>query len=145
MSKEAIERAILEQLNAKRKSVLNHNAINALFGAFTDPVGSLGKIFIGRGDVVEAEKQKITQEMILDLLCKIDEVITQTAKASEAKGITLSGLIETSANGADKVVGVQIDNNSGPVTLRPGTHIRTTANGSRSVTGLRIGGETEKK
>jgi len=139
MSKEAIEQEINAQLGAKRKKVLNRNAISALFGAFSDPVGALGKIFIGRGDAIEAERQKIAQDLMLELLCKIDEAISQTAKQSAAQGVTLNGLIETTTQGVESVIGVHIAENSSAVTLQAGTHIRTSATGAQSVTGLKIG------
>jgi len=140
VSKEAIEQEINMQLEAKRKKVLNRNAMSALFGVFSDPVGALGKIFIGRGDAVEAEKQKIAQDLMLELLCKIDEAISQTVNQSASQGVVINGLIETTAQGAETVIGVHIAENSGAVTLQPGTHIRTSATGSQSVTGLKIGG-----
>lgn len=140
MSKEAIEQEIYAQLEAKKKKVLNRNAINALFGVFSDPVGALGKIFMGRGDAIEAEKQKIAQELMLDLVCKIDEAISQTAHQSASQGITINGLIETTVQGAQAVIGVHITETSGAVALQPGTHIRTNATASQNVTGLKIGG-----
>jgi len=120
MNKQTIEQHIYAQLEVMKKSILNRNAVSALFGAFKDPIGALGKIFIGRGDAVEAAKQKIAQNLMLELLCKIDEAISQTAQQSAAQGVTVEGLIETSAHGAESVVGVHIAENSGPVTLQPG-------------------------
>lgn len=145
MNKQAIEYAIGEQLALRKKSVLNRNAISALFGAFADPVGALGKIFVGRGDAIEAEKQRISQDVMIELLCRIDDAISKAAQASAGQGVTISGLIETSAHGAESVVGVHIGENSGAVNLQPGTHIRTSATASRNVTGLQIGGKTIKE
>lgn len=145
MNKQAIEDAISEQLALRKKSVVNRNAIDALFGAFADPVGALGKVFVGRDDAIEAEKQRISQDVMIELLCRIDDAISKAAQVSAGQGVTISGLIETSAHGAESVVGVRIAENSGAVNLQPGTHIRTSATGSRNVTGLQIGGKTTKE
>ena len=145
MNKQAIEEAISEQLVLRKKNVLNRNAISALFGAFSDPIGAIGKVFVGRDDAINAEKQRIAQDVMIELLCKIDDAISQAAQVSAVQGVTINGLIETSAHGAESVVGVHIAENSGAVTLQPGTHIRTSATSSRSVTGLQIGGMTTKE
>lgn len=145
MDKKTVESAIEEQLANRKKKVLNRNAIGALFGAFSDPVGALGKIFVGRDDAIDAEKQRITQDVMLELLCKIDEAISQAAKDSGARSVVLQGLIETTAHGAESVVGVEIAENSGAVTMQPGTHIRTTATASKNVTGVKIGGKNDKE
>jgi len=145
MDKQTIESAIHAQLMNRKKKVLNRNAINALFGAFADPLGALGKIFVGRDDAIAAEKQTILQDVILEMLCRIDDTISQAANQSNAHGVTLQGLIETTAHCAESVVGVHVAENSGSVTMQPGTHIRTSATASKNVTGLKIGGRTEKE
>ena len=145
LKKQEIEGAINEQLALRKKSVLNRNAIGALFGAFSDPIGALGKIFIGRNDAIDAEKQRISQDVMIELLCKIDDAISKAAQVSDGQGITINGLIETNAHGAESVVGVHIEENSGAVNLQPGTHIRTTATASRNVTGLQIGGKLTRE
>jgi len=144
MDRQEIESAIVAELANRKRKVLNRNAISALFGAFSDPAGALGKIFVGRDDALEAEKQKIIQDVILDMLIKIDEAISQAASTSTARGFQLQGLIETTAHGAESVVGVHVAENSGSVTMQPGTHIRTFATASKSVIGVKIGGKTEK-
>jgi hypothetical protein len=144
MNKDEVEAAIAAQLNDRKKAVLNRNAISALFGAFADPIGALGQVFVGRGEAVDQEKQRIAQDVILELLCKIDDAISQASEKSEKQGINLAGLIETIAHASESVVGLSIGANSGPVTLQPGTHVRTLATGARNVTGVKIGGRDEK-
>lgn len=144
MNKQVIENAISEQLALRKKSVLNRNAISALFGALTDPIGALGKVFVGRNDAIDAEKQRISQDVMIELLCRIDDAISQAAQVSASQGVTIGGLIETIAHGAESVIGVHIAENSGPVNLQPGTHIRTSSTTSISVTGLKIGGKTKE-
>jgi hypothetical protein len=140
MNNADLQRAIDEQLSSRERRVVNRNAISALFGAFSDPMGSLGKIFLGRAEALEQERQRIEQDAILELLCRIDDAISSVAAQTNQQGITIAGLIETTATGATSVVGVDITPDAGPVTLQPGTHIRTQAIAAGSVTGLRIGG-----
>lgn len=135
-----VEVAIEARLREKKKSVLNRNAFGALFGAFADPVGALGKVFLGRGDAIDQERQRIVQDAILELLCKIDESLCKANAIADEQGIKLGGLIETIAHGGESLTGLSIGAKSGPVTLQPGTHVRTVASGVRNVTGVKIGG-----
>ena len=73
-----IERKIDEQLQAQSKKIVNRNALNALFAAFGDKSAALGQIFLGRHDALIDEHHKIEQTAILNLLCKIDNAITET-------------------------------------------------------------------
>jgi hypothetical protein len=141
MNKQHIEAAIEERLAIRKASVRNRNAIKALFGAFSDPMGSLGQIFLGGSEAVDAERQRLQQEAVLELLCKIDDAISQIAQGAESQGFVISGLIETTANHGESVVGVDIAADAGPVRLQPGTHIKTTSSGVARTTGLKIGGD----
>lgn len=141
MTRQEIEKAIESELAARRKQVLNRNAVTALFGAFTDPVGALGKIFLGRDDALETERQRIEQGVVIELLCKIDAALTQAAVESSNQGILICGLIETTVESADSVVGVHISEGMTNVTLAPGTHIHTVVTNAKDITGLQIGGK----
>jgi hypothetical protein len=140
MNKRDLKLAIEQRLNERKKSVLNRNAISAVFGAFSDPVGALGKIFLGSDDALAQEKQRIAQDVILELLCKIDESLSYANTKLEQQGIKLNGRIETIANNGESLTGLSIGTNSGPITLQPGTHVRTVASGIRNVVGVKIGG-----
>lgn len=144
MSKAEVEAAIEARLAVRESSVRNRNAIRALFGAFSDPVGSLGQIFLGGSDAVDSERQRLQQDAILELLCRIDEAIAEVGATAAAKGVEISGLIETSARDGETVVGVEIEKDAGPVRFQPGTHIKTTSIGAKSTTGLKIGGKSEE-
>jgi hypothetical protein len=130
--------AIENALAARKKTILNRNAISAFFGAFTDPGGALGKIFLGRDDALDAEKQKIAQDLALELLCRIDEAITATSRAEAAASVSIAGTIEALSNGAQRTIGVDVQG-SQPTTFAPGTIVRA-AGTSGSVIGVRIGG-----
>jgi hypothetical protein len=144
MSKSEIEAAIDTRLAERESSVRNRNALRALFGAFSDPVGSLGQIFLGGSDAVDCERQRLQQDAILELLCRIDEAISEVGSTAVEKGIEISGLIETSSRDGESVIGVEIENDAGPVRFQPGTHIKTTSIGTKTTTGLKIGGKPEE-
>jgi hypothetical protein len=140
MDTQKIKEKIDSELALRSKKVLNKNAFAALFSAFTDPVGALGKIFIGRQEALDKEQQKISIDVIIDLLCKIDDAISQAGTFATSQGVVINGLIETVAHGAEEVTGVHIADGSGPVSFKGGTVIRTTATSTKNVTGLKIGG-----
>lgn len=140
MEIDKIKSEIDARLAARQTQLLNRNAMSALFGAFSDPVGALGMIFLGRSNAIDAEKQLIAQELALELLCKIDDAISRAA----SEGINLSGLIETNAQDVELAIGVHIVPGSGPVVFSPGTHIRTNFTNVQQGVGLKIGGGTEE-
>jgi hypothetical protein len=82
-----IQKTIELELEKRKTTVLNKNAINALFEALPSPMKALGKIFIGRDEAIQTEQQKIAQDIILDLLVNIDKAITQALEASRQKGV----------------------------------------------------------
>jgi hypothetical protein len=138
MKQEEVAARIETELTKRKIKVVNKNAVSALFGAFSDPLGSLGKIFLGREDALDGEKQRISQEVVLELLCKIDAAISNAAAQSASTGVTIGGLIETTSFGSDHVVGAKVGSKSGSVEFQPGTQIKTTAHGAKTVTGLHI-------
>lgn len=138
MSQQDIIKGIEAEMTKRGQSVVNRNAYAALFSAVSDPVGALGKIFLGRQDALDAEKQRLLQDAMLELLCRIDEAITSTDAKTRAAGVTIGGTIETTAVNSEHVVGAHITAKSGSVEFLPGTHIKTTAHGAKTVTGLRI-------
>jgi hypothetical protein len=142
MDKEKIESVINERLKKEEKKVLNNNAIHALFGAFSDPIGALGKIFLGRKDAIDSEKQKIAQDIIIEMLCEIDDAISKAKSDAKSSGITIQGIIETNAHGSEHVVGVDIGQKAKSVKFEPGSHIKTSATGAKSITGLKIGSDS---
>jgi hypothetical protein len=73
MDREQVERNIEAELKKSKNRVVNRNALQALFGVYADPVGALGKVFLGRQDSLNAERARIAQDVILTLLCKIDD------------------------------------------------------------------------
>jgi hypothetical protein len=142
MGRKEIEEEIAKQLHSRKGRVLNRNAIDALFLSVSNPVEALGKVFLGREVALEAEQHRIQQEIILDILCKIEESLNKTRE----KPITqsdiiniISGEIEAHGYDADEVIGLLITSDAGPTELKLGTHIKVKGKGSKKVTGLQIG------
>lgn len=134
MDREKLDKAIQDQLASRNIQIRNRNAISALFGAVSDPVGSLAKVFFGAPQEIEAEKQRLQQEAVLDLLCRIDDAISKFSQE-----VSIDGLVETTAGSAEEVIGLHIAEGARNVRLQPGTHIRTSAAVASRVTGLKIG------
>lgn len=144
MDRDELEANIAAELATVKNTALNRNAISALFGAFGDPVGALGKIFLGRDDAVDAEKHKIERSCILDLLCDIDEALKKMHTSSASQGVTIAGLVEADGTDVDKVVAIHIQDNSPTVHFGEGSVVRAKASGSGSLTALLIGGSAPK-
>ena len=148
MDRKQVEKAILDKLRERETQIVNRNALAALFSALK--LDALGKIFLGRKDVLETEKLHIQQEIVLDLLCKIDDAIS-TAKAEVSKQkmdwTIISGEIEAYGVDVEQVTGARITPNAGPTELKPGTRIRASGERVKRVTGLDIGGspDTQKE
>ena len=147
MTKEDVEKAIEAEIGKQKKIILNRNALNALMGAFSDPVKALGQVFIGRGEAVDTERHRLEQKAIIDLLCRIDDAITSainSIKSVHGSTVVVQGLIETHGSDSDNLTGVHIAANAGQVEFKQGTHIRTSGSRVRNLTGLKIGGKKEE-
>ncbi len=142
MNKDDIRREIESELSKQNKRVVNKNAIDALFSAFPGPIQALGKVLFGHGEAIEKEKQRITIETILQLLLKIDRVISDNnGKTDGIDWKVVGGDIEAYGENAREVTGMDISYDAGPVELKPGTYIKASGKNVRRITGLRIGGK----
>ncbi len=140
MSQQEIVNAIEEQLASREIQVRNRNALSAVLGAVVDPVGALGKLFLGAGDAVASERHRIEQGHVLELVVKIDQAISDFMAVVQDSGVSVSGLIETDVTDGNSAVGLHIASGSGAVRFEPGTHIKTTTSNVSHTTGLKIGG-----
>ena len=148
MDRNEIRRAIQCKLQKHGKSVRNKNAIKALFSVFPRPVEALSRIFLGPEDALNLERITISQDLILDMLCRIDQAISAARSEAEQKGLDwkmISAEIDVRAEDTEEVTGMEIPSNSGPVELKPGTTIHVEAKRSGRVTGLKIGDESTKE
>ncbi len=143
--KAEIERRVI----SNQTRVLNKNAIDAALAAIggmlsgnpMSPIEGLMKIFFGRTEALEGEKQRQTQQIILELVCKISAALEEAEKAAQqASGISLDGLIEVTARGGQTAKGAVITENSGPTSFNPGTRIIVNSENVQHTTGLQIGG-----
>ncbi|MBC8192634.1 MAG: hypothetical protein H8E18_09650 [FCB group bacterium] len=137
--RDKVVEAIKTELKMREKSVLNKNAFDALFSAFSNPIAGLTKIFIGRNAALSVEEQRITQDHILDLLCEIDAALLKmndSIQSFKAPMTVINGLIEAHGENVDEVTGAHIEE---PVEFKPGTHIKASGKDAGSVTGLHIG------
>ncbi|UJW23499.1 MULTISPECIES: hypothetical protein [Pseudomonas] len=135
-----LQREIEDQLAKVKNRALNVNAFSALLGALEgNPLSALGKIFFGRSDAVDAERHRIEREKILDLLCAIDDKLSNTALNEAQQHHVVSGLIE--ASGVDgEVIGLDIEHDAPSVLIGKDAVIRAESSGTGKVTGGRIRG-----
>ncbi|MBI4308544.1 MAG: hypothetical protein HY684_07050 [Chloroflexi bacterium] len=149
MNREQIQKAIDCELSKRSKRVSNRNAVDALLSALGgNPFSALGKIFLGRQDALADEKLRIQQEIVLDLLSKIDDAISVAKTEATKNNVTwtvISGEIEAFGTDVEEVRGARITANAGPVELKPGTHIRASGTRAKKVIGLEVGGEDTKQ
>jgi hypothetical protein len=146
--REVVEEAIVATLKQRNKTLLTKTALKALFVVLPSPVRALGQMFLGRDEALGAERQRLQQSAIIDLLCAIDDAIAQMSeklRAAQAPTVVVEGLIETHAFNTGAATGVHVTPDAGPVEFKPGTHILTTGRGTTNLTGLRIGGKGEDK
>lgn len=148
MDRNEISSAIQCELQKRGKSVRNKNAIKALFSALPGPVEALSRIFLGPADALSLEKIMIAQDVMLDLLCRIDEAISAARSEAEQRGLDwrmISVEIDVRAEDTEEATGMEISSNSGPVELKPGTTIHVEAKRVGRATGLKIGDESTKE
>ena len=135
MDTDDLEKAIAAKLEERKLRVLNKNAIGALFGMFPK-IDALRKIFVGRGDALAAEEVKIKQDIMLEMVCRIDAAISGAIKAAEERGVSFAGLVEVENTGSGSVIGVHVTQQNVDLT---GSRISLKASGSGTSTGLKIG------
>lgn len=136
-----VAKAIETVLEQRKRRLVNKNAVRAFLSAWNDPFSALGQIFMGRADVIDAERQRIAQDTMLDLLCKIDDAMTVTLSElgqQELPRTIVQGLIEAQGKHVDDVTGLSIGHDA-TVEFAPGTHVRAQGENAGSVVGVRIG------
>lgn len=135
-----VELAIETEMAARGRKVLNRNALSALFGAFSDPVGALGKVFLGRQDALDAEKMRVQVDIIIELLCRIDDALSTAHQSAKQSAVIVDGIFELNADGIDNAFGIHIEEGAGPVEFAMGTRSVVTARNTKNASALKIGG-----
>lgn len=126
---------------------MNRNALKALFVILPKPFEALGQLFLGRGEARAEERDRVQQDIILDLVCEIDEAITNAAEAEKELGperVLICGEIEAFGEDAGEVTGVSVSSDAGPVEFKPGTSIRASGKRVNRITGLEVGRHSRK-
>ncbi len=145
MKTEEVEKKIQKILEGRRGKIVGKNVLKAALSFFTNPGRSVEKLTLGVDSDTSNEKLKIEQELMLDLICKIDDAVNEInsrfrKESVDQRVIILDGLIEVNAKNTNEVIGVEIKNDAGQVEFKPGTKISVSAEGSGNITGLKIGG-----
>ncbi|WP_433693185.1 hypothetical protein [Paraburkholderia phenoliruptrix] len=137
---EEIAHAIEKEMASRGRAVLNRNAVSALFGAFSDPVGALGKLFLGRQEALDAENMRLQIEIILQMLCSIDDALSKAREDAKRGGVTIAGEFELAIDGGERAYAIHIEDNSVPVEFTMGTRAVVRAQNVREAAALKIGG-----
>lgn len=74
--KKDIRKEIEAELGKRHKTIVNKNAIDAFLSYIAPPIQALRQVFFGRKDAMDAERQKITIEMLLQLVIETDDAIS---------------------------------------------------------------------
>lgn len=145
MTKDEAEQKILELLDQRKNKIVGRNIVSAALSLFSNPVEAVEKLFFGVESEISDEKLKLEQELILEMICQINETVSNIQNQFNSlyngeKSIVIEGLIEVSSRDSSTTTGVHIKSNSGHVEFKPGTKISVKSeNSSGDTTGLRIG------
>lgn len=145
MTKDEAEQKILELLDQRKNKIVGKNIVSAALSLFSNPVEAVEKLFFGVESEISDEKLKLEQELILEMICQINETVSNIQNQFNSvyngeKSIIIEGLIEVSSRDSATTTGVHIKSNSGHVEFKPGTKISVKSENSLGdTTGLRIG------
>ena len=78
-----IRKEIESELSRRNKKVVNKNAIDAFLSCLAPPISALRKVFFGREDAIDQERQKITIEKLLQLVIETDSAISDNNGKTE--------------------------------------------------------------
>jgi len=141
---QAIEK--VSKLLAERKNkVIGKNIVSAALSLFSNPADAVEKLFFGVEAETSDEKLKLQQDLILELVCQIDDSLSKMesqfkSKYKDEPSILIDGLIEVNSKNSESTTGIHIKSNSGQVEFKPGTKISVKSeNNKGDTTGLKIG------
>lgn len=101
-------------------------------------------MFLGRQDALDAERARIERGIILDLVVKIDEALTQAAQQAIQNGVSVGGTFEANIYAGSTGVVMHIAEDAQTVNFQPGTKVVMNLHGG-SGTALQIGGAAPEK
>lgn len=129
----------------RKKRVIGKNIVSAALSLFTNPADAVEKLFFGVEAETSDEKLKLQQDLILELVCQIDDSLYRmqsqfNSKYKDEPSILIDGLIEVDSKNSENTTGIHIKSNSGQVEFKPGTKISVKSeNNKGDTTGLKIG------
>lgn len=139
MRREDYEKQIQGIIQERKKKIVFKSVIKDVSGFLKLPIYD---IFFGIKDDIEKEKHKVEQEIIIDLLCDIQDAISKANKKVleiPERSINIFGKITAIGEQVDSVTGVEITDSAKNIEFKPGTQIKAKGRNVRKVTGLKIG------
>ena len=139
MRREDYEKQIQDIIQERKKKIVFKSVIKDVSGFLKLPIYD---IFFGIKDDIEKEKHKVEQEIIIDLLCDIQDAISKANKKVleiPERSINIFGKITAIGEQVDSVTGVEITDSAKNIEFKPGTQIKAKGRNVRKVTGLKIG------
>ncbi|MGZ5282633.1 MAG: hypothetical protein ACXWDO_01160 [Bacteroidia bacterium] len=141
MTKEETQQKVAKLLEDKKGKVVANTFLSAALKLLTSPGDAIEKLLFGVDDQMANEKQKIQQDLILDFIIELSETLENFEKKFNAQSTSTSmvivdGAIEVIDKGSDDVTGVHVTT---PTEFKSGTRINVQSEGSKNVTGLKIG------
>jgi hypothetical protein len=94
---EVVKELIEKELKLRNKSIRNQNAIDSFLKVFAPGAGILKDILTGSKKAVEHERQILTIDIILDLVIKIDDKLSQPTEGKRI-GILNTGKYNSYVN-----------------------------------------------
>ena len=74
--------AVVEETTKRRSTpAVRRSAVLAILSAYSDPLGSIGRLFLGGEDIREMQRARARQEAMLELLCAIKAEISEAKQA----------------------------------------------------------------
>lgn len=139
MRREDYEKQIQDIIQERKKKIVFKSVIKDVSGFLKLPIYD---IFFGIKDDIEKEKHKVEQEIIIDLLCDIQDAISKANKKVleiPERSINIFGKITAIGEQVDSVTGVEITDSAKNIEFKQGTQIKAKGRNVRKVTGLKIG------
>lgn len=139
MKRKDYEKQIQDIIQERKKKIVVKSVIKIVSKFLKLPIYD---IFFGTEDNIEKEKHKEEQEIIIDLLCDMQDAISKANKKiikSPKYSVSLLGKLKVIGKQADSITGVEIRDSAKNVEFKPGTNIQVKGDNVRKITGIKIG------
>lgn len=144
MNKNEAEEKLRELLKERKGKTIGKTVISAALSLFTNPADTVDKLFFGIKDELSDAKHKLEQDLMLELICNIDESISRlkdkfNSEYKNQPSIIFGGSVDVETINTDNTVGVHIKPGSEMVEFKSGTNIKVKSERGKTATGLKIG------